>query len=41
MTPEQEDAAIIHDLVAIFPEVKEQGVCDLDLVYEVGGACAT
>jgi hypothetical protein len=24
MTPEQEDAAIIQDLVAIFPQVKEQ-----------------
>ena len=40
MTPDQEDAAIIHDLVAIFPEVKEQVVGDLDLVYEVAGAFA-
>src|SRR5262249_32427281 len=40
MTPEQdENAAIIQDLVAILPEVKEQ-VDDLDLVYEVAGAFA-
>jgi len=39
MTPEPEDAAIIRDLVAIFPEMKEQ-VGDLDLVYEVAGAFA-
>jgi hypothetical protein len=40
MTAEPEDAAIIQDLVAIFPEVKEQVVGDLDLVYEVAGAFA-
>ena len=40
MTPEQEEnAAIIQDLVAILPEVKEQ-VDELDLVYEVAGAFA-
>src|SRR5262249_3061668 len=40
MTPEQEEnAAIIQDLVAILPEVKEE-VGDLDLVYEVAGAFA-
>lgn len=40
MTPEPEDAAIIRDLVAIFPEAKRQVVGDLDLVYEVAGAFA-
>src|SRR5215468_3563803 len=39
MTPEQEDAAIIRELVAIFPEVEEQAT-GLDLVYEVAGAFA-
>jgi hypothetical protein len=39
MTHRQEDAAIVQDLVAILPEVKEQ-VTDLDLVYEVAGAFA-
>jgi len=39
MTPEQEDPEIIRELVAIFPEVKEQ-VTSLDLVYEVAGAFA-
>ena len=39
MTLGHEDAAIIQDLVAILPEVKE-GVGDLDLVYEVAGAFA-
>jgi len=39
MTLEQEDAAIIQDLLAILPEVKEE-VSGLDLVYEVAGAFA-
>ena len=39
MTLEQENAAIIQDLLAILPEVKEE-VSGLDLVYEVAGAFA-
>ena len=39
MTLEQENAAIIRDLLAILPEVKEE-VSGLDLVYEVAGAFA-
>jgi hypothetical protein len=39
MTLGHEDAAIIQDLVAILPEVKEE-VGDLELVYEVAGAFA-
>jgi hypothetical protein len=39
MTPGHEDAAIIQELVAILPEVKEE-VGDLELVYEVAGAFA-
>ena len=39
MTPEQEDAAIIQELVAIFPEVREE-LTGPDLVYEVAGAFA-
>ena len=39
MTLEQEDAAIIQDLLAILPDVKEE-VSGLDLVYEVAGAFA-
>jgi hypothetical protein len=39
MTHGHEDAAIIHELVAILPEVKDE-VGDLELVYEVAGAFA-
>lgn len=39
MTTDQENAAIIQDLLAILPEVKEE-VTSLDLVYEVAGAFA-
>jgi hypothetical protein len=40
MTREEEDAAIMQQLVAILPEVKEGVVGEMDLVYEVAGLFA-